>query len=524
VIGPDLFALSDLWRHYRTCRRNKRNTRSALNFEFTLEGNLLALQAELRGRSYRPGTSICFLTDGPKPREVFAADFRDRIVHHLLVSHQERVFEPIFIHDSYACRRGKGTLAASTQAMQFLRAATANGQCGAWAMKLDVASFFPSVHKPTLFEILTRRVRHPTLIWLTEVLLFHDPTEDYDFRSKGRRVPPPRTPGYPISPQKSLFEGAGERGLPIGNLTSQFWGNVYLNELDQFVKRELRVRHYVRYVDDMLLLSRSRAELIDWREKIGEFLEQRLRLRLRADMGEPERATEGIDFVGWRTWPTRRAVRRRTLESFDRRLATFEGQHVHPALDGLARRIDLDRPGTSEALRQLRATLASTSGHLCHGSVADWARVLAARGWLEAVFERSGWSVEPRWPAESPVAARSFGASYAALMLRLGQRGIVFLQVGRFIEFYGLQRLLALRVLGLRSVGLPRGGFALLAGFPCSIAWRARRAALSAGLYVLEVERRRAVPAGAIGGDLRIRRLWVPSSVPPYRGRLYSPR
>jgi retron-type reverse transcriptase len=208
VIGPDLFALSELWRHYRVCRRNKRNTRSALNFEFALEGNLLALQAELRGRSYRPGTPICFLTEGPKPREVFAADFRDRIVHHLLVSHQERVFEPGFIHDSYACRRGKGTLAASTRAMQFLRQATENGQCGAWVMKLDVASFFPSVHKPTLFEILTRRVRHPALVWLTQVLLFHDPTEDYQFQTKGKRVPPPRTPGYPISPQRSLFASA----------------------------------------------------------------------------------------------------------------------------------------------------------------------------------------------------------------------------------------------------------------------------------------------------------------------------
>ncbi|MGH8514644.1 MAG: hypothetical protein ACREV8_12025 [Gammaproteobacteria bacterium] len=113
-------------------------------FEADAEAELLALQQELRTHSYRPGRSICFITAGPKPREVFAADFRDRVVHHLLVAHQERLFEPIFIHDSYACRRGKGTFAASDRLMAFLRRVTANGWRGAWALKLDVASFFPA--------------------------------------------------------------------------------------------------------------------------------------------------------------------------------------------------------------------------------------------------------------------------------------------------------------------------------------------------------------------------------------------
>jgi RNA-directed DNA polymerase len=112
VIGPGLYSFAKLWRHCRQCRRNKRNTINALAFEVDTEANLLALQCEVREHTYRPGRSICFVTDGPKPREVFAADFRDRVVHHLLVSHQERIFEPIFIHDSYACRKGKGTLAA----------------------------------------------------------------------------------------------------------------------------------------------------------------------------------------------------------------------------------------------------------------------------------------------------------------------------------------------------------------------------------------------------------------------------
>jgi hypothetical protein len=122
-----------LWRQHRTCRHNKRTTLNALAFEADAEANLLALREQLRAHTYRPGRSVCFVTGGPKPREVFAADFRDRIVHHLLVGWQERVFEPCFIHDSYACRRGKGTLAASDRLMTFLRQATANGRRPAWA-------------------------------------------------------------------------------------------------------------------------------------------------------------------------------------------------------------------------------------------------------------------------------------------------------------------------------------------------------------------------------------------------------
>ena len=128
MIGPDLYSFRALWRHYRQCRHNKRNTVNALAFEVNAEANLLALQEELRTHTYKPGRSICFITDGPKPREVFAADFRDSGVHHLLVSHHEQVFEPIFIHDSYACRKGKGTLAASDRLMTFLRRVTANGR------------------------------------------------------------------------------------------------------------------------------------------------------------------------------------------------------------------------------------------------------------------------------------------------------------------------------------------------------------------------------------------------------------
>jgi len=248
IVPPDLFAYENLWRQYRNCRRNKRNTLNQLRFELDAEAQLLTLQQELRDHAYRPGRSICFVTDGPKPREVFAADFRDRIVHHLLVSRLERVFEPMFIHDSYACRRGKGVLAASDRLMQFLRRISVNGQRSAWGLKLDVSSFFPSIHKQTLYGIIGQHVRDPEVLWLTSTILFHDPTVDYRFKPGPRHTPPPGSHRYPVPEQKSLFGKSNERGPPIGNLTSQFWANVYLNELDQFVKRTLQCRYYIRYV------------------------------------------------------------------------------------------------------------------------------------------------------------------------------------------------------------------------------------------------------------------------------------
>ncbi len=210
---PDeLYAFENLWRQYRACRRNKRNTFNALAFEVDAEASLFALQAELRAHTYRPGRSICFISRGAKPREVFAADFRDRVVHHVLVSRQAPFFERRFSHESFACRKGKGTLAASDRLMAHLRSATANGRRSAHALKLDVASFFPSIDKRILDEQISGAMRDPELLWLTRVILFHDPTENYRFRSLVGHTPGPGTPGYPVPERKSRFGKDGLRG------------------------------------------------------------------------------------------------------------------------------------------------------------------------------------------------------------------------------------------------------------------------------------------------------------------------
>ena len=486
MIGPDLFTFQSLWRHYRRCRRNKRNTLNALAFEVDAESNLLELQQELRSHTYRPGRSICFLTDGPKPREVFAADFRDRVVHHLLVSHQERIFEPMFIDDSYACRKGKGTLAASDRLMTFMRQATANGRRPAWALKLDVASFFPSVDKATLNAILMRHIGHPELRWLTHTVLFHDPTTDYRFRSRACGVAGPDSRRYSVPVHKSLFGKHNEQGLPIGNLTSQFWGNVYLNLLDHFVKRSLKCRYYLRYVDDMVLLAPERAILVQWCMAIEEFLQERLHLALRPDLLTPFPVRRGIDFVGWTTWWNRRLPRRRTVGTLRTRLAAFEHTAVRPMWGGAARCIDLRRQDAAGGVDRLQTTLASYAGHLRHGAARRvWNDIWAQFPWLAALFTHQGWAVGARWPLHCSARETGFQARYWRLVQYAGDDALVFFRCGRFIEFYGPQRMVAASALGLRIALLPRAGYAFTAGFPLRLSDRYLSRAVRQGLIVM---------------------------------------
>lgn len=471
----DLYRFENLWRAYRECRRTKRGTMNALGFEVDAEANLFALQEELLRHTYRPGTSICFVSEGAKPREVFAADFRDRIVHHLLLGRTEQRFECGFIHDSYACRRGRGVLAASDRLTTFLRQATANEKRPAWALKLDVASFFPSIHKSTLYDILCRRVRDPELRWLTATILFHDPTQDFVFHGGPRFVPPPGSRGYPVEARKSLFGRNGETGLPIGNLTSQFWANCYLDELDQFAKRTLGVRWYVRYVDDMVFLSHDANELLGWRSRVQQFAAERLRLTLRRDGDEPFSVGRGVDFVGWNTWASHRQPRGRTLHSLERRVGAAADAVCRRDEERGCERIDLTArcatpPGSVRrdvaVVDGLWSTLASYAGHLrWGGSYGAWARIWARHPWLGDVYCRDGWSVRYRWPAKTG-SQRRLWEQYHALASAAAPGTLLLCPVGAFVEFRGAFVDVAAGVFGLRRVQLERGPWAFGAGFP----------------------------------------------------------
>ncbi len=313
---PDLFSFANIYRCYLACRRNKRNTINALKFEIQAEENILRLERELKTKTYLPSRSILFAATKPKLREIFAADFRDRVVHHILVDHLERIWEPIFIHDSYACRKGKGTHAAVMRLQSFLQKVSRNGRARAYYLQLDIKDFFTSIDKGILFKALRKKIPDKEALWLTEKILFWDCTRSFISRDKEGIL-------KNIPPHKSIFGKDNKQGLPIGNLTSQFFANVYLNELDQFVKHVLKAKYYIRYVDDFVLLSEDEETLRMWRREIETFLAEKLVLRLHPKRRKLLPISNGMDFLGYIIRRDYILVRRRVINNLKSRLRRF---------------------------------------------------------------------------------------------------------------------------------------------------------------------------------------------------------
>ena len=299
-------AFENLYRAFRKAARSKRRKCDVAEFEYHLEENLLQLQSELQNESYQPGGYRHFRIHDPKPRLISAAPFRDRVVHHALCQVIEPIFERRFIHDSYACRVGKGTHAALDRAQQFSRGS-------AYVLQCDIEHFFPSMDHQVLTNQLARVIADPQTLSLCKKIL-----------DSGAGIhPESREPLY--FPGDDLFAGLRPRGLPIGNLTSQFWANVYLNPLDQWIKRELKCPAYVRYVDDFLLFSNDKKELHSWRAAVIDFLVD-LRLRLHEARAVVYPVKTGIPFLGFRVYPDHRRLKRRNGVNFQRRFAKLRQQ------------------------------------------------------------------------------------------------------------------------------------------------------------------------------------------------------
>jgi RNA-directed DNA polymerase len=443
--ASELFSFAAVEASYRECRRRKRGTVNALRFEVDLERNLSELARDLQSGSYTPRRSVCFLATRPKLREVIACDFRDRVVHHLLVKLLEPRFERVFIHDSYASRKGKGTHAALDRLREFIPKVTRNHSRRAWFAHLDVRSFFPSIDRRILFELVERRIRsYPSLRWLAALSVFHDPTAGAIWKGD-----PKLREKLPLG--KSLFSAAPGKGLPIGNHTSQFFANVYLNEVDHFMKHNLRARYSMRYVDDLMLLSTSRAELEGWKEEINSFLRKRLLLELNDRRSRIAPLSSGIDFLGYVTHPRHRLVRRRVVANLKERLDALEKEVT---LEEAGYQWVCYRERTSE---YLEAMLASYRSILERGDTWRLRASLRARyPWLERLYP--GPSRKPFWRG-----ARAF-SSLAAQAHAFRERfsdALVALEVGRFLEVHGawaevIGRAVRLKVYRGRRVGTCR--------------------------------------------------------------------
>jgi RNA-directed DNA polymerase len=311
---PEVCAWDNLLLAWRKARKGKRSHPPAATFEQRAGEHLLEIQAELQSQTYRPGGYASFYVHDPKRRLISAAPFRDRVVHHALCNIIEPILERRFIHDSYANRQGRGTHAAIDRSQDFARRYRYVLQC-------DVAQFFPAIDHAILLETIGRVVVDPDLLGLCDVIL----------QSGAGLLADEYTMTY--FPGDDLLAALRPRGLPIGNLTSQFWANVYLDRFDHFVKREIKCPAYVRYVDDFLLFADDKPTLWAWRRAVIDFMAG-LRLTLHEARCHPQPVTEGIPFLGFVVYPDHRRLKRRKGIAYRRRLRAL-------AADYRARRIPL---------------------------------------------------------------------------------------------------------------------------------------------------------------------------------------
>jgi len=289
TLYEQLCSFEHLYNAFLRARKGKRRQEEIAAFERNLEPELFKIQEELLGQIYKPGGYYSFYRTEAKRRLISAAPFRDRVVHHALVGVMEPIIERLFIFDSFANRKGKGTHRALDRCTYSLRR-------NAYSLQCDVRQFFPSIDHCILKSMLAKVIPDEKVLWLAGQIIDTGVgvlDEEYDMQ---------------WFPGDDLLSANRPRGLPIGNLTSQFWANVYLNALDQFVKRQLKCRCYIRYVDDFLLFSDDKAALHAWKQAIIEFLAT-MRLTIHEEAVPVRPASEGLPFLGFIVYPDHRRLK-----------------------------------------------------------------------------------------------------------------------------------------------------------------------------------------------------------------------
>lgn len=289
----------NLYLAYQKARKGKSKKDSTKEFDRDLEVNLKKLEEELKTFSYNPRPLKRFIVRDPKTRIIHASAFRDRVVHHALINLLGPIYEKIFIYDSYASRKNKGTHNALLRFNEFQRKVSQNGlvikkvnygrnSIQGYCLKSDIKHYFYSVDHETLIKILKRKIKDDEVIWLVE------------------KIP------------KNLDTAFYGKGMPLGNFTSQFFANVYLNELDYYVKHTLKVKYYIRYVDDFVVLHRSKKRLNYFQKEITQFLES-IKLELHPEKTKIIPLQKGVTFLGYRVFYHYKLLRKRNLKYFRKR-------------------------------------------------------------------------------------------------------------------------------------------------------------------------------------------------------------
>jgi len=286
-------------------QRGKRFHPPVLRFNYNLEQGLIRLEEELRAHSYHPGPYHSFELVERKRRQISAAPYRDRVVHHALCNVIEPIFERSFIYHSYANRVGKGTHGAVDRYTYFARRYR-------YVLKCDISKYFPSIDHEILFRLIARKIGDPGVLWLVKTIIDASNLQQ---------------PVYEYFDGDDLFTPyERRRGLPLGNQTSQFFANVYLDPLDHFVKDKLRCKGYIRYVDDFVLFSNSKETLRQWFAQMGVFLGS-LRLKLHPLKCHIWPVEHGVDFLGYRVYRDHRFLRRDNPVRCRQRLRLYQKQY-----------------------------------------------------------------------------------------------------------------------------------------------------------------------------------------------------
>jgi len=297
----DIISTDNLLGAWKEFAKGKRKKQDVQEFQYRLSDNILALHSELAAGTYRHGGYHHFKIADPKPRDIHKASVRDRLVHHALYRRLYPFFDRTFIADSYSCQLGKGTHRAMNRFQAFARKVSRNDTRTCWVLKCDIRKFFASIDHETLLRILRTYISDEHLLALLTNIID-------SFCS---------TPGV---------EQFAQRGLPLGNLTSQLLVNIYMNEFDQFVKHKLKAKHYVRYADDFVLLSHVRNQLNALLPRITAFLKAELKLELHPDKVSIETLASGVDFLGWVHFFDHRVLRTATKKKMFRRIEETEGR------------------------------------------------------------------------------------------------------------------------------------------------------------------------------------------------------
>ena len=278
--------LCEAWQEFIRGKRNKKDVQS---FMLRLGDELVELHDDLVNGRYVHGPYAHFRINDPKPREIHKATVRDRLLHHAIHRKLYPYFSELFISDSFSCQKGKGMHRALGRFETLARKVSRNNTRTCWILKCDIRKFFANVDHEILMDILGRRIADRRLFTLLEDIIL----------------------SFTASPGK---------GIPLGNLTSQLFANVYLNELDQYVKQDLRMKRYIRYADDFVFISHDRDELLRCLSEVAIFLPRLLRLDLHPDKVFIKTLAAGVDFLGWIHFPHHRVLRTKTKRRMLRRL------------------------------------------------------------------------------------------------------------------------------------------------------------------------------------------------------------